>query len=97
VLNVKSIPVFIYETLKKRGIQKQALGHTKLEHPASLKGWKEIEKETWPTLRRADARISGDIIYVTARELKQLDDWEDRYSRQIVHTDKGAAWAYIHK
>jgi gamma-glutamylcyclotransferase (GGCT)/AIG2-like uncharacterized protein YtfP len=97
MIHVKAIPVFVYETLKKRGIQKQALGHTKLAHPTVLKGWKELDKESWPTIRKGDGEVPGEILYVTARELKQLDDWEDRYTRQIVHTEKGAAWAYIHK
>lgn len=96
-MKVKAIPVFVYETLKKKRIQEEALGHSKEEEPAYIEGWKEVAKETWPTIRKGMGKVNGFIIQVTARELKQLDEWEDRYSRQIVHTDKGAAWAYIHK
>lgn len=95
---IKKIPVFVYETLKKKGIQEQALGHSKPGEPALLKGWEEVHQKTWPSLKESPGKsVSGELLRVTVRELKDLDTWESRYSRHIVHTDKGAAWAYLIK
>lgn len=95
-MDIKKIPVFVYETLKKHGIQREALGHEKRGEPAVLKGWTEKHKATWPTLKKGDGEVRGEILHVTMREIRELDDWESTYHRKIVHTDRGAAWAYLH-
>lgn len=98
MVSIKQIPVFVYETLKKKKIQEESLGHSTPGTPASLRGWVEVHKATWPNIKRAEgSEVKGEILHVTARELRALDSWESRYKRKIVHTDKGAAWSYFYE
>jgi hypothetical protein len=34
---------------------------------------------------------------LTAGEVNKLDRWEDRYSRELIKTDRGPAWAYFYR
>lgn len=90
--------MFIYATLKSKGILEKALGekHSKKLIPACLYDWEEsIEDKEWPTINEVHiGEVKGDIIEVNAEELNKLDNWENNYRRIKVKTDKGNAWAY---
>jgi gamma-glutamylcyclotransferase (GGCT)/AIG2-like uncharacterized protein YtfP len=95
--------VFVYATLKSKATQERALGHdAKILGQASAQGWKEVQLEgrggPWPTLEQANVgTIHGEIFELTAGEVNKLDRWEDRYSRELIKTDRGPAWAYFYR
>lgn len=94
--------LFVYETLKNKGLVKKVLGHPRVEVRAALPGYTEVfvkkDDDTWPTLVLSpDDYVKGDIIDVTGDDLIKLDAWEDHYIRQSVRTSAGKAWTYILK
>jgi len=97
--------LFIYETLRHRNIQKEALGHTKTESRAVLPGWSEVfigkGKDAYPTLIPShsvgsNGNVKGDIILIDQDDLKKLDKWEDHYRRIKVATSAGEAWTFVY-
>lgn len=95
-------PVFVYATLKARGIQKEALGRAvRRTVPAVLPGYAErpisYEHQSWPTLWKAPfiRQVQGEVLMVNDRDLKKLDNWESNYRRVQVMTSIGKAWAFV--
>lgn len=96
--------VFVYATLRDKGILKKALGeeHGKEMTRTHLPGYVErdlhIHGNPWPTImRRPGSKVPGYTFLVSEDELKKLDDWEDHYQRKYVHTEEGPAWSYMYK
>lgn len=95
--------VFIYATLKKRGILEEALGekHGKELQPAVLHGYQEkpvhYDQQSWPTLwaMGPKAETPGDIIEVDDEELGKLKSWENHYKLRPVSTSVGDASAFF--
>ena len=92
--------VFVYETLKRKKILEKALGesHGKKYTPTMVEGAHELNIDGYPTLKfHTSDIVKGDLIHVSDEELKDLDDWESKYRRMRVVTNKGVAWTYVLK
>jgi gamma-glutamylcyclotransferase (GGCT)/AIG2-like uncharacterized protein YtfP len=93
--------VFVYETLQKRKIDTEALGHPLYKYETMqdciLQGYKEVNKGNGyhTIIKKDNSEVKGKILSVTPNDLKKLDDWEDKYKRIKVTLKNGEeAWAY---
>lgn len=97
------VKVFVYATLKDPKTEKLAMGHIDPETKALLVGYtpamiEDHMGQKWPTLIRNNlAATHGDIIEADENDLKSLDNWENKYHRQVVSTTAGQAYAYFLK
>ena len=98
--------VFVYQTLKQKGIREQALGSEARDIrivSGTVKDFREIwvvqGTSRWPTLiPDPGAATAGDILFVDNRSFGKLDAWEARYMRRpIIAEDWGLCWVYMLK
>ena len=95
------IKVFVYETLKSKLVQKEALGHVVDDWvTATISDMQEVyvsfNNEKWPSLVPAPGtHVYGELFKVDEADLASLDNWEENYKRILLPTDKGMAWVYV--
>jgi gamma-glutamylcyclotransferase (GGCT)/AIG2-like uncharacterized protein YtfP len=98
--------VFVFATLKAKGIREQALGadaYAVRVERATVRDFYEVfiarGTERWPTLLPSlGDETEGDVLFVDDYDLSRLDAWETRYQRRPIVTDEfGLAWAYFLK
>ncbi len=90
--------LFVYGTLKDRPTVKRVLKHAVTETMTTLKDYRLLDHQEWPTLEpEAGAEVVGDIFNVDRDDLHKLDLWENHYKRHLVDTASGIAWVYLRK
>lgn len=86
----KDVLLFVYATLKSRGIQRDILGHdARVVAAPRLTGYDEITRsvdgEDYPTLiPKPSGAVRGEVFEVSPVELHELDAWEENYERMRV-------------
>lgn len=104
--NAKTENLFVYGTLRKPEIQKEAFGRTASPRPAVLRGYRRSRRflhgEEYPIIvSDPESSVMGLVISVTPRELRLLDRYEDPlYRRESVRIRSGLnlkAWAYMYR
>ena len=93
--------LFVYGTLKDPKVQKMVFGRVEKGTPDTLDGYKKskvvIDKKTYPIIVPSPKdSIKGLILMVTAKELKQIDEYEtEAYRRKKITLKSGKiAWVY---
>lgn len=98
--------LFVYGTLKQRGILDEALAHNEHYeyHPAEIAGVREVYRHfngtSWPTLipepMGHSRTVKGELLAVDGPDLVALDHWESHYMRIIKRTLEGEeVWVYV--
>ena len=89
--------VFLYGTLKNKKLLKKVLGHNVPDKKEETRGEKDVIR-TYPDLvpeKERDHKVQGNEITIDDKDLKTLDDWEERYKRRKVRLkDKDLAYYY---
>lgn len=90
--------VFVYKTLMNQKIDHDALGHyVDKTKDAILPDYKDVNKGSgYHTIIKAPgSRVKGKELFVDDKDLKKLDDWEEKYRRIKVTLEDGTkVWAY---
>jgi gamma-glutamylcyclotransferase (GGCT)/AIG2-like uncharacterized protein YtfP len=99
--------VFVFKTLEKRKTDTRALKHPlngyEIVRQGTLPDYKDVNKGTGyhTIIKDKSSDVKGKILHITKKDLKKLDDWEDKYRRiKVVLKDGTKAWAYqlkVHK
>jgi gamma-glutamylcyclotransferase (GGCT)/AIG2-like uncharacterized protein YtfP len=96
--------VFVYRTLLDKSVDYKALGHDVAQAKrAILPGYKDLNRGSGyhTIIKDPDSTVKGKILFVTKKDLKKLDSWENKYRRIRVTLEDGSrAWAYqlkVHK
>jgi gamma-glutamylcyclotransferase (GGCT)/AIG2-like uncharacterized protein YtfP len=95
--------VFVYETLTEGSIRSQVLRRNVDNYEDSLLNYIKVgvnlEKDgtNYHTLKiQPGHETPGLVLMVTAKELRDLDNWEDSYQRVKVELASGSwAWTYL--
>lgn len=87
--------VFVYGTLTNPLVRWLVIGREPQTHPATLPGYRKTGLDLEP---EPGSNVSGEVLQVSADELKRLDRYERlgiRYTRvEIQLSDGNDAWVY---
>ncbi len=99
--------LFVYGSLLDPVIQKQLFNRTPIpEGQAILYNWKKHTHEEYPFIKAEEgAKVKGEIIVLTEKELSIADKWEEVpgvYQRkkllvQLMDGSQLKAWVYTRK
>ena len=97
--------VYVYATLKHKGIREQALGsdaRTVRVVLAVVRDFREVNvvigTEQWPSLEADPGTLTqGDVLFVSDHDLDRLCQWEaKKYTKlPIVVEDWGLCWVFM--
>lgn len=81
--------VFVYGTLKDKATREKALGHDVKINKAKADNKKVSDYKTYPNLEKGKKEVSGDELYLSSKDVKKLDNWEEHYDRKKVKLENG--------
>src|SRR5690554_925715 len=91
----KTYSVFVYNTLTRPWVRWLVTGRAGTSEPATLPGFRKEKLDIKPD---PDASVAGEVIEVSANELRALDRYERlgvRYERvELTLQDGRSAWVY---
>lgn len=94
--------LFTFETLRYPQVVHHVIGHVPPHEKAVLISHKKVNarpnSKEWSLVKKADSTTRGIIYEVTTQELRELDDWEVDYKRDVGRLSDGRkAYVYILK
>lgn len=91
-------PVFVYGTLKDATTRKEALGEEVSTEKAKALGEEKQSGEYSTIEPSTDKNVEGEVMQLSADQIKKLDSWESDYERKEITLEDGTkAWAYSRK
>jgi gamma-glutamylcyclotransferase (GGCT)/AIG2-like uncharacterized protein YtfP len=84
--------VFVYSTLENPKTRSDVIGKAKVKHAAAKAVKKAVKTDKghgYKTIKPGKKTVQGEVLTVSKKQLKKLDNWESHYKRKPVQLKNG--------